>query len=181
MKVNLICSDYKKQILIELLSARDIAIDEHAELCIVEAGFSPPPDKLCLLFHSDDIFTMMDLLGGFTGKNDEFHKIIGRSENERYKIIPYQQINYFESQGNYTYCNTSEGTYRVKEKLYEIENKVPQDRFIRVGKSFIINIANVTEITPWFGRRLLLKFLNSKNAVEVSRNYVKNFKEFLGI
>jgi len=180
MKVNLICSDNKKQILIELLSARNLEIDEHAEICIVESGFSPPEDKLCLLFHSGNIFTMMELLSRLTGEKKEF-KIIGKTENERYKVIPYHEINYFESQGNYTYCNTIEGEYRVKEKLYELEYNIPQDRFIRVAKSFIVNIVNVTEITPWFGRRLLLKFLKSKKDVEVSRNYVKNFKEFLGI
>lgn len=181
MKVNLICSDNKKQVLLELLSARDIVIDENAELCIVESGFSPPKDKLCLLFHTSNIFTMMELLGRSTGETEEPYKIIGRSENERYKVIPFHQINYFESQGNYTYCKTIEGEYRVKEKLYELESRVPKDRFIRVGKSFIVNIANVTEITPWFGRRLLLKFLECKNGVEVSRNYVKSFREFLGI
>lgn len=181
MKVNLICSDNKKQILSELLSSRNIVMDTDAEICIVEIGFSPPQNKLCIVFQASNIFTLMELLERSTGEIEEPYKIIGKSENECYKIIPFQQINYFESRGNYTYCKTTDGEYRVKEKLYELESKIPQDRFIRVGKSFIVNIVNVTEITPWFGRRLLLKFLECKNAVEVSRSYVKNFREFLGI
>ncbi len=181
MKVSLICSDNKKPLLIELLSARKIEIDDEAEICIVESGFPPSVDKLCLLFHSSNLFTMMELLGNMTQTDEDKSTIVGRTDNERFKMIPYNQIYYFEARGNNTFCITGDGEFRVKDKLYELESKVPHNRFIRIGKSFIANITHVTEITPWFGRKLLLKFEKGKNGIEVSRNYVKSFKEFLGI
>lgn len=181
MEIRLICSDNKRQVLFELLSARNIAIRDDAGICIVESGFPQPQDKLCIVFHANDIFTMMQLFDKDAEGGGGTHSIVGRTPNDKYVVIPLRQINCFESRGNTTYCLVKEGEYRVKEKLYTLEGKLPQDRFIRVGKSFIVNIANVTEIIPWFGRRLLLKFIDCKDTVEVSRNYVRNVKEFLGI
>jgi DNA-binding LytR/AlgR family response regulator len=101
-------------------------------------------------------------------------------DDHNLEIIPFKEILYFEGKGNYAYCITVTGKYRIKEKLYELEKKM-NNEFIRVGKSFIVNITNIKEIIPWFGRRLLLKFTDNKSEIEVSKNYVKSFKSHLGI
>jgi len=105
--------------------------------------------------------------------------IVGRQPNaEAYEIIPLEEINLFEAEGNYTYCLTDGRRLRVKNKIYELEVSLLEQGFIRIGKSLIVNIMQVAEITPWFGSRLLLK-LKSGQEIEVARNYVKGFKEFL--
>ncbi len=180
MTVNLICSENIKPILLGILCERNISIDEQVDICIVEAGYSVPNDKLCIVFPSGSLFVLIELLNKLTKLNDN-DKIIGRSENERYIVISFDRIFYFEARGNYTFCITEDGEYKVKEKLYELEARLPQIKFIRVGKSFIANIENVKEIVPWFGRRLILKFADRKREIEVSKNYVKSFKEFLGL
>ncbi|MCX8128754.1 MAG: LytTR family transcriptional regulator DNA-binding domain-containing protein [Clostridia bacterium] len=181
MKANLICSDNVKSILIELLSGRNISIDGQADICIIESGYSLPDNKLCILFQPDNIFALIELLNKLAKVNDDSNKIIGRFNDERFNVISFDQIYYFEGRGNYTYCITQDGEYKVKEKLYELEARLPQDKFIRVGKSFIANIANVKEIIPWFGRRLVLRFSDNRREIEVSKNYTKSFKEFLGL
>ena len=119
MEVSLICSNNKKQLLQELLSARNIGINEHADICIAEAGLPAPQDKLCLVFHASNIFTLMELLDKCSGLGGtrEIDMIVGRAENDVHKTIPFSQINYFESRGNHTYCKTVDGEYRVREKL----------------------------------------------------------------
>lgn len=181
MKVRLICSDNIKYILLELLSARNIFIDDQSEICIIEAGYTPPDNLVCILFHPSNMNPLMELLNKLMKANYDNNKIIGRSDDERYKVIPLGQIHYFEGRGNNTFCITEDGEYRVKEKLYGLESRLPQNQFVRVGKSFVVNISNVEEIIPWFGRRLVLKFINSKKEIEVSKNFVKSFKDFLGI
>jgi DNA-binding LytR/AlgR family response regulator len=94
---------------------------------------------------------------------------------------------YFEARGNNVFCIAAgvdhklTNEYRIKDKLYELEARLPQNRFLRVSKSYIVNIDNVNEIIPWFGRRLILRFVDGKREIEVSRNYVKNLKEYLGM
>jgi DNA-binding LytR/AlgR family response regulator len=107
--------------------------------------------------------------------------VIGKAADDTMDIIVHSRICYFEARNNAVYCVTADGEYRVKEKLYELETTLPEDRFIRISRSYIVNIENVSRIIPWFGRRLVLRFNNTKKEVEVSKNYASAFKAFLKI
>ena len=179
MKLGLICSDSTRIILLELLSTRNITIDAQSNVYIVESGGEIPKDKIAILFSLANISQLIELLDRLKVDDVGIDTIVGRSNDERYTVIPYKHVSYFEARDNSVFCITAENEYRVKERLYELEDRLPRNRFIRVGKSFIVNIGNVKEIIPWFGRRLLLRFINSKKEVEVSKSYVKQVKEFL--
>jgi DNA-binding LytR/AlgR family response regulator len=175
-------------VLQELLATRNIGIEEQSNVCIVETGCEIPKDKIVILFELGNLSQLIELLDKLARVGDDSpNTIIGRSVDDSYQIIAYPQVYYFEARGNYVFCiaagavRNSPNEYRIKEKLYELEMRLPQNRFIRVGKSFIVNIDNISEIIPWFGRRLILRFVDGKKEIEVSRNYVKNFKEFLGM
>lgn len=180
MKVGLICSDNVRFILYELLASRNISIDESSDVYIVESGYTAPPLKLSILFE----LSCLNLLIGLLERINKTHEdtadnIIGRSDNGNFEILQYKYICFFEGRGNSTFCITKDGEYKVKDKLYELDTKLPKNSFVRVGKSFIVNIENVKQIVPWFGRRLVLKFTDCKREVEVSKNYTKSFKDFL--
>lgn len=53
-------------------------------------------------------------------------------------------ILYFEGYGEYVKVITTGKTYMVRESLTDFENKLSPDNFIRVHKSYIINIQKVT-------------------------------------
>jgi two-component system, LytTR family, response regulator len=181
MKLGLICSDNTRFILAELFAARNITIEPQSNVYIVESGCEIPADKIAILFSLANISQLIELLDRLKVNDDGIDNIVGKSNDDCYAIISYKQVCYFEARGNSVFCITAGNEYRVKERLYELEDRLPRNRFIRVGKSFIVNIGNVKEIIPWFGRRLLLRFFNSKNEIEVSKSYVKNVKEFLGM
>ncbi|MDP4092198.1 MAG: LytTR family DNA-binding domain-containing protein [Bacillota bacterium] len=180
MRVGLSCTDNIKGILLELFSARNITIEDSSEVYVVEAGSPVPAGKVSIQFELGSLNKLIGLLDMLSKQVDETSgTIIGKSPDENYEIIPHRQICFFEGRGNNIFCITKEGEYRVKEKLYELEAKLPQNAFVRVSKSFIVNIENVKQIIPWFGRRLVLKFTDCRKEVEVSKNYSKSFKEFL--
>ncbi len=182
MRIGLICTDNIKPILMELFNTRNITIEDSSDVYVVEIGCKVPEGKISILFQLGNLNLLMGLLDKVCKPSDEsISTIIGKSPDDNYEIIPYKKICFFEGRGNNAFCITKEGEYRVKEKLYELEAKLPQSNFIRVGKSFIVNIENVKQIVPWFGRRLVLKFIDCKKDVEVSKNYTKSFKEFLDI
>lgn len=181
MRIELVCSDNLRGILVELLAARSIVPDEAADIAIVESGCEIPLDKIALVFNVSNMAKLVELLARMSRAGEEnITTIIGRSE-DKYEVIPLKQVAFFEGRGNFVFCSTTGGEYKVKERLYELEARLPQNSFIRVSKSFIVNIVNVKEIIPWFGRRLVLKFNNSKKEIEVSKNYVKILKKFLGM
>lgn len=182
MKVKLICSESIKSELVGLLSYKNVEIVEDSNIVIVESGFPIPDDAVIIKFKKENFVKLFELLDSITKRNEDSHNtIIGRKDDHNLEIIQFKEVLYFEGKGNYAYCITVSGKYRIKEKLHEVEKKLMNSEFIRVGKSFVVNISNIKEIIPWFGRRLVLRFIDNKSEVEVSKNYVKSFKSHLGI
>ena len=69
-------------------------------------------------------------------------KIMANKNNEIY-FIKIEDIICFFSQDKYNYIRTKDGIYRLKYKLYEIEEVFDSKDFIRISKSCIININQV--------------------------------------
>ena len=69
-------------------------------------------------------------------------KIMANKNNEIY-FIKIEDIICFFSQDKYNYIRTKDGIYRLKYKLYEIEEVFNSKDFIRISKSCIININQV--------------------------------------
>lgn len=67
-------------------------------------------------------------------------KVFAYDENKVVEIR-YEEIICFFSDKKYNYCKTKDTVYRIKSKLYEIEEL--DSNFIRISKSCIINITHV--------------------------------------
>ncbi|UII56781.1 LytTR family transcriptional regulator DNA-binding domain-containing protein [Cytobacillus spongiae] len=178
MRVGLVCRNEIREELINRLKPYGIEIYREADLYMVEeglhSGFLP-----CIVFDPNDLNRLGEILKPFA-PTSATSKIIG-SHNEEFYVIDHEQVLYFEAVDSAVLCHTAKEVYRLKEKLYQLEERLPNERFIKVNRSFIVNIDSVAKIIPWFNRRLLLKFVHSKKEVEVSKSFVGPFKEFLGM
>jgi len=179
MVINLVCSLELQAVLTEILKARGISVDSEAKVALVEKGFEPP-QGVAIVFEYKSLPDLVEVLDLLARKQEAPKHVISarRLDHEKYELIPYENILYFAAEGNMVYCVTAGDKYRVKNKLYELEVNLYEQGFIRIGKSVLLNIMGVMEIIPWFGSRLLLK-LKNKQELEVARNYVKGFKEYL--
>lgn len=70
--------------------------------------------------------------------------------------------------------------YKMTGTLNSIEQKLPTTLFIKTHRSFILNRTKIQEIQPWFNNTLQV-ILTNGSKVPVSRSYVKEFKEKLGL
>lgn len=181
MRIGLLCSNNLYAILEELLAARNIIIDESSNIFIVEAGYEIPSGKLAIVFEMAGLSSLIELVNKLSKNGDDASKTIIGKIDDKYEVIPLEQVFFYEARGNNVFCITANGEFKMKEKLYELEGNLPNNKFVRVSRSFIVNISNVKEVVPWFGRRLVLRFNEGKREVEVSKSYVKDFKDFLGI
>ncbi len=185
MKVKLICSNPYQLLLKDFLEARDFEISEQAELALVEKGKEIPEDRISLVFNPQKIdqlisFLENQLLNQAAEKEKSMQDHLIGQLDENYEILNYKEIILFEAQNSIIYARTDAKKYRVKEKLYQLEEELAAEGFVRINKSEIVNIIHIREIVPWFNGRLLLK-LDSKKEVEVSRSYAADFKEYLGL
>ena len=74
-------------------------------------------------------------------ENDLFINVFGRLTK-----IKISSINLIKSDGDYAVINSDENTYRVHSTLIKILNKLPENSFIRVHRSYIINIKKIVDI-----------------------------------
>ena len=91
---------------------------------------------------------------------------IALREGERIELVPLRSVLYFEAEGQAVRCYAASSSGEVKERLYELEERLPSSRFARVSKSAIVNLGAVREVHPWFGRSLLLRFAAEGRQVE---------------
>lgn len=63
-----------------------------------------------------------------------------------YQKVPFSDILWLEAESNYTLIHTKKETYTYSLVLKSFEEKLPSDTFVRVHRSFIVNISNITGI-----------------------------------
>ncbi|MBQ3516740.1 MAG: LytTR family transcriptional regulator, partial [Lachnospiraceae bacterium] len=68
---------------------------------------------------------------------------------DRFYKIPYEEIEYLESQGRDTDIITSDGTISVHMKFSDMEKKLPADMFLRCHRSYIINLAQAKDLARY--------------------------------
>ena len=86
-----------------------------------------------------------------------------RSDRKMVKI-DFNTILYIESLSDYVKIFTSEKTIVIRETITSLEEKLPVKKFIRIHRSFIISLQNITSYTNEFIE------INQK-ALPISRSY----------
>lgn len=115
-----------------------------------------------------------------TFREDNFIQdtVIGQID-DKYEIIHYTKIVIVESFGHDVVLHTIDKKFMLKQKLYEIEGVFEDRGLIRVNKSQIVNRTMIKEIRPAFNSKLSLLMKNGM-LVDVTRNYLIRFKEYIG-
>ncbi|MDN3688621.1 LytR/AlgR family response regulator transcription factor [Cyclobacterium jeungdonense] len=62
--------------------------------------------------------------------------------------IAYADIIYLKGDGNYTTLVTKEKSFSLRNILKEFEEILPTDLFLRIHKSFIVNLEEIRTISP---------------------------------
>lgn len=107
------------------------------------------------------------------------YRLIAYKEDEK-KIISCSEIIRIYTQNKKVYVTTISGEYRLRERLYELEQKIDTTQFIRISNSEIVNIKKMNKIDTSMTGTIHL-YLDHDIETYVSRRYVRKIKEALGI
>jgi len=100
---------------------------------------------------------------------------------EKMILIHIDEIVLCAIENNRTTIQTEKATYEINESLASLESKLPQDKFIRTHRAYIVNLTKIREISPYFNNTLVLRLESCKDEIPVSRSYLKTFKAALNI
>lgn len=99
-------------------------------------------------------------------------------DGEVVELIDFDDVMYIEASNKKILVHIDSKVFNVyHHNLAELERELP-GFFMRVHKSFIVNLKRVKQLAPWFGRSYLL-ILCDGSQVPVSKNLVKEIKHKL--
>ncbi|MGM0922592.1 MAG: LytR/AlgR family response regulator transcription factor [Bacillota bacterium] len=143
-----------------------------------------PFDELRIQQTLDKIFSLKTIGGIETQSDTRSYKMeqtgkIPLLVEERIALVDMPTIVYVGSAEGKTLIKTMEQVYKTGEPLVTVEKKLSHDSFVRVHRSFLVNLQHISEIEPWFNSTYNL-IMKDGSKVPVSRTYVKELKQRLG-
>lgn len=126
------------------------------------------------ILFSEENFDDISLLVKTLSQGESYY--INVENSQGIKHIDAKDILYFEALDNDVFAIVNKERFYVLEKLYVLEQALTERNFVRVSKSFLVNIAHINLIKPMLNSKLKL-IMDNKDVVEVNRTYVKSFKE----
>jgi len=70
-------------------------------------------------------------------------------DHERYLLVPTSEIHCLEATGNYVQLYCERANHLLRSTLAAVEAKLDPQRFLRVHRSWIVNLGQVQEAQPW--------------------------------
>ncbi|MBN7811713.1 response regulator transcription factor [Algoriphagus sp. H41] len=110
---------------------------------------------------------------------EKSNRLVVRVKND-IKIIPVQEVNYFEAEDDYVAIHTSGGKYLKKMTMKALEESLDAGKFARVHRSFIINLNGITGIEPYERDTYLVK-LRGGEQIPVSKTGYARLRQVLGL
>ena len=110
--------------------------------------------------------------------SDKPLELLGIHDDETV-VLEYVKVTRFTVENGKTYAYTEGKCYRVKQRLYQIEEQAP-DCFVRIHQSCLANLRKIARFEASYSGTLRVVFKNG-DVDYVSRRNVRQVKERLGV
>ncbi len=107
------------------------------------------------------------------------HRIVLK-DNGKIKIIPTQQVQYFEAADDYVKIHTADGVFLKNKTMQFFEQKMDTGNFVRIHRSYLVNIHLISRIEP-YEKDSHLAILSIGVRLPVSKTGYVKLKNVLGI
>lgn len=93
-------------------------------------------------------------------------------------LVDIRDIAYIETDNRCCILHTRKGRFTSTQPLSYFEKRLAKHNFFRIHKSYLANLTDVIEISPWFNNMYCIKLQGFENEVlPVSRKQIKRLKE----
>ena len=105
---------------------------------------------------------------------------ISGSRNEKMEVLEQADLSRVYANAGKVFAVTPKGEYLLRLRLYELEERLNPDRFVRISNSEIINLKKVKSFDLSITGTICVQLTNG-TVTYVSRRYVSKLKKILGI
>ena len=163
------------------------AYDEYAMQAIKSNGI----DYLLKPIDEDELREAMKKVGNLTSSNGKLKSVIDKLVRYKERLLVYKggdmvslpvnDILYFYKDGRNMLVTTSSGeAYCLSVTIQELESQLDPDKFFRLNRQYLVNIAALKKISPFFNSKLIVQLFHcSDRNIIVSKERAVLFKEWL--
>ena len=95
-------------------------------------------------------------------------------------MVEVADIDWIEAAGNYAVLHVGGDTLEIRSSLTKLEGELDPKRFVRVHKSYVVNVARIAEVTPWISGDWRIR-LQDGAEVNLSRRYRQRFEALVPV
>jgi len=121
---------------------------------------------------------IQDLRGNLEHSQEYLRRVVIKS-GSKVIVLPVDEIHYLEASDDYVEVHTARNQYLKQQTMNYFEQHLDPDLFIRVHRSFMVSIPQISKLEPYSKDSFVLLLKNGKE-VNVSKSGYKNLKERLG-
>ena len=140
----------------------------------IDKNYSTPQVIILSNKMTSEISTIVNKISNITQESLQAYK------DHKLYILKQDEIESIYSENGKVYVRCSNEVYSTQNRLYEIENLLDCNSFIRISNSEIINFDKVKDIDFKIVGTLIFNF-KSGNKSYSSRRYIPKIKKFLGM
>ena len=94
-------------------------------------------------------------------------------------FLDINKIQWIERKDRKTFATVEAETYRLKENLTQLEEKLSPDQFVRISRSVIVNLSEVANYSFWENDKYILRMRASGVEFVMSRDRLNKIKDLL--
>lgn len=112
-------------------------------------------------------------------KNSNENALIGYKDDEVF-LLELEKIESIYTENKKIYARSEKNVYLIKKRIFELEEALEEDGFVRISNSEIVNFKKILSIDFKIVGTILINFKSGEKTY-VSRRYVKRIKDYLGV
>ena len=112
--------------------------------------------------------------------SEHMPQVISGVRDNKIEVIEQEDLIRIYTSDGKVFAVTDKGEYVLRLRLYEIEERLPRNQFVRISNSEMINLRRVDHFDLSFTGTICVKLTNGI-ITYVSRRYVPKIKKILGV
>ncbi len=111
---------------------------------------------------------------------DETPQMIAGFQEDQLRVLQQEELYRVFTRNGKVFASTDEGEFSLRLRLYELEDRLEKNHFVRISNSEIVNLRKVKNFDLSFAGTICVRLLNG-TVTYVSRRFVPKIKQVLGI
>ena len=140
-------------------------------------GVAKEPEILITTAHmTEDVNRVVE----FVSRLDDSPTILSGIRDDKVELLDYDAIIRIYAEEGKVFARTEQGLYQIRLRLYEVEERLDNGKFVRISNSEIVNLKKVKSLDLSFVGTICMELSNGEVSY-VSRRYVSKIKKVLGL